>query len=208
MESVEDQTKFILPYNKISRNIYYNQRMCVSVDIPEPVTWRISKTNGLIHKGTMMYTLYQDTFNPHTDFIERDTDGKLIGIWADYYSDGNLPIIEPTDPEVLPIETDGDYAEITYSGTKPQLKINGGYKTITISYYNSGELLKNQTPGEWSYWIDDTDVSDLVGVLETDDENKIKIKFLGDEEYLHKVLTVRNIRDSITAEIKFELISL
>lgn len=182
--------------------------MCVSVDLPEPITWRISKVEGLTNKGTINYTLYQDLWNPHTDVIERDDDGNLIGLWADLKSEPNLPGKPPSDPEVLPIETVGDYAEITCSGTKPQIKVNGSYKTLTIQYYNSGELLKNQIPGEWSYTIDGADASDLIKVLETDNPNQIKIKFLGSEDYLYKYLTVHNVRDGIATEIKIEIISL
>lgn len=208
VEYTEDQTKFILPYNEISKEIFYNLRMIVSVDMPEPVTWRITKTNGLLHKGTIMYTLYQSDFNPHTDYIERDENGNLLGMWADYYSQSNLPAEEPIDPEIIPLEQGEDYSELTYSGSKPQIKINGSYKTITVTYYNSGELLADQTPGDWSYWIDDTDATDLVKILETDDPNQIKVKFLGDETYLDKALTIRNSRDSIVSELKLQIISL
>ena len=208
IEHQENQCKMILPYNEITKHLYYNHRLIVSVDLPQPITWRITKVEGLLHKGVIVYALYQDLFDPHHDFIERDEEGRLIGMWANYYTDGNLPTIETSDPEVLPLATIGDYAELTYSGTKPQLKVKGGYKAITIAYYNSGQLLKNQTPGDWSFIIDDTDVSDLITKLDTDDPNKIKIKFLGDEHYLHKVLTVKNTREGITAEIKFEIIGL
>lgn len=208
IEHQENQCKMILPYNEITRNLYYNDRLIVSVDLPQPITWRITKVEGLLHKGVIVFALYQDLFDDHHDYIERDADGKLIGMWANYYQDGNLPTIEEPDPEILPQEIIGDYAEITYSGLKPQLKINGGYKTISIAYYNSGELLKNQTPGEWLYLIDDTDVSDLIGILPTDSPNSFKIKFLGDENYLHKVLTIKNVRDEVIAETKFELICL
>lgn len=208
MSSVENQRKFILPYNDISKNIFYNLRLGITPPLDQPIMWKISKVEGINPLGVIHYTTVQDLYNPNTDVIEYDQDGNWIGVYADLKGDGNLPIIEPDDPEVLPIETEGNYAEMTYTGTKPQIKINGGYKTVTIAYYNSGELIKNQTPGEWSYLIDDTDVSAMVTVLNTETPNTIKIKFLGDENYLHKVLTVRNTREDATAELKFELISL
>lgn len=182
--------------------------MIVSPQIEIPICWRVTKIEGTNPFGVMNMTLYQTEYNPITDVIEKDENGNWIAAWADLKGDGNLPTIETSDPEVLPLATIGDYAELTYSGTKPQLKVKGGYKAITIAYYNSGQLLKNQTPGDWSFTIDDTDVSDLITKLDTDDPNKIKIKFLGDEHYLHKVLTVKNTREGITAEIKFEIIGL
>lgn len=204
----ENQTKFVVPYNDVTATLFHNQRIIVSPEIEIPICWRVTKIEGINPFGLMNVTLYQDIYNPNTDVIERDIDGNWIAAWADLKGDGNLPIVQEEDPEAPPIETDGNYAEMTYTGTKPQLKINGGYKTITITYYNSGELLKDQEPGEWSYLIDDTDVSELVNVLTTDSPNVIKVKFLGDENYLHKVLTVKNTRSDASAELQFELISL
>lgn len=204
-ERTENQTKFILPYNDISKNIFYNQRMVVSVPLPEPIVWRITKVEGLNSPGVIHYTLYQDMWNNHTDIVEYDDDGNVIGMWANLKSDSNLPNNNPIlpDPELL-----GDYAEITFAGKEPHIKVNGSYKAVTITYYNSKEILKDQTPGDWSYYIDDTDVIDLVKVLEGNTPNTIKVKFLGDEEYLGKVLTIKNIRDNIVAELQLQIVAL
>lgn len=204
-ESVENQTKLILPYNDISKTLYYNTRIVISTDLPEPIVWRITKVEGLAHKGNIMFTCAQDLFDEHHDYIERDDTGKLIGMWADYYKESNLPTNEPIMPDPIGL---GNYAEITYAGVDPHLKVNGSYKKITIAYYNSNELLNDQTPGEWSYWIDDTDATELVKVLETDDPNTIKVKFLGDEEFIGKVLTVKNIRDNIVTELQLQIVAL
>lgn len=206
--SQENQRKFILPYNDISKTIFYNQRIALSPPLEVPLAWHVSKVEGVNPLGIMHYTLAQEEWNFHTDVVEYDEDGNVVGMWCDLISQSNLPPQYNTDPEILPIEPDGNYAEITYGGTKPQIKVNGSYKAVTVSYYNSNELLKNQTPGEWSYYIDDTDATDLVKVLETDSPNTIKVKFLGDENYLGKVLTVKNIRDNIVAELQLEIISL
>jgi len=208
VESIENQTKALLPYNEISKTLYYNTRAIISVDLPQPIAWRVTKVEGLAHKGNIMFTFGQDLFDEHHDYIERDADGKLVGMWANYFQDGNLPVIEEPDREILPLPVIGNYAEMTYTGTKPQLKINGGYKSVSIAYYNSGELIKNQTPGQWMFIIDDVDVSEMITVHETDTPNTIKIKFLGDETYMHKVLKIRNEREDASTEIKFELISL
>ena len=205
---MENQRKFILPYNDISKNIFYDQRLGITPPLDTPVMWKVSKVEGINPLGVMIYTAVQDLYNPNTDVIEYDLDGNWKGVWADLISDGNLPLNADTDPEAPPIEDDKNYAEITYTGSKPQIKINGGYKSITITYYNSGELIKDQTPGEWSYFIDDTDISDLIQTLETASPNTIKIKFLGDENYLHKVIVVKNTRSDVIAELGLELISL
>lgn len=203
--TVENQRKFILPYNDVSKTIFYDQRIAVSPPLDTPIAWRISKVEGVNPLGIMHYTLAQVEWNSHTDVVEYDEDGNVTGMWCDLLSDSNLP--SDTTPTPPPQEY-GDYAEITYSGTKPHLKVNGSYKTITLTYYSTQTDTVDQTPGEWSYLIDDTDVSDLVKVLETDSPNTIKVKFLGDEEYLGKVLTIKNTRDNIIAEKQFEIVSL
>ncbi len=202
--TVENQRKFILPYNDISKTIFYDQRMIISPPLEIPITWRISKVEGVNPLGVIHYTLAQDVWNPHTDYIEYDEDGNWLGGYADYYNEDNLPI----DKSSSDSQNQDAYAEITYAGTEPHIKVNGSYKKITITYYSTQSEDPDQTPGEWSYFIDDTDVSDLIKVLETDSLNSIKIKFLGDEEYLGRTLLVKNIRDNITAELQLFITSL
>lgn len=203
-ESPENQTKAILPYNDISKTLYYNTRSIISVDLPQPIAWRVTKVEGLAHKGNILFTFAQDQFDQHHDYIERDEDGKLLGMWADYFNEENLP----TDDTSSDSQDKDVYAEITYAGTEPHIKVNGSYKKITITYYSTQSENPDQTPGVWSYFIDDTDVSDLIKELETDSPNSIKIKFLGDEEYLGRTLVVKNIRDNITAELQLFITSL
>ena len=202
--TVENQRKFILPYNDISKTIFYDQRMIISPPLEIPITWRISKVEGVNPLGVIHYTLAQDVWNPHTDYIEYDEDGNWLGGYADYYNEDNLPI----DKSSSDTQDQDIYAEITYAGTEPHIKVNGSYKKITITYYSTQSENPDQTPGAWSYFIDDTDVSDLIKELETDSPNSIKIKFLGDEEYLGRTLVIKNIRDNITAELQLFITSL
>ena len=62
-ESVENQTKGLLPYNDISKTLYYNTRSIISVDLPEPIAWRVTKVEGLAHKGNILFTFAQDQFD-------------------------------------------------------------------------------------------------------------------------------------------------
>lgn len=202
--TVENQRKFILPYNDISKTIFYDQRMIISPPLEIPITWRISKVEGVNPLGVIHYTLAQDVWNSHTDYIEYDEDGNWLGGYADYYNEDNLPI----DKSSSDSQDQDTYAEITFAGAEPHIKVNGSYKKITITYYSTQFEDPDQTPGVWSYFIDDTDVSDLIKELETDSPNSIKIKFLGDEEYLGRTLVVKNIRDNITAELQLFITSL
>lgn len=205
VESVENQTKAILPYNDISKTLFYNTRLIISADLPEPIAWRVTKVESLAHKGNVLFTFAQDSFDEHHDYIERDDNGMLLGMWADYWKEPNLP----SDVPIAPVPTStGNYAEITYAGSEPHIKVNGSYKKITLTYYDVDESDTDQTPGEWSYLMDDIDVSDLVKVLETESPNIIKVKFLGGEEFLGRVLTIKNIRDDIVAELQLQIVSL
>jgi len=206
-ESPDNITKCILPYNDITKNLFYDNRLIISVDLLQPLAWRISKVEPFANRGNILYTLKQDTFDPHHDYIEKDKDGNIVGMWANYFKESNLPSDNPPTPDPRDY---GSYAVITYAGSEPHIKVNGTYKAVTVSYYNSNELLNDQTPGEWSYFIDDTDASELVKVIsqQQSSSNTIKIKFLGDESYLGKVLTVKNTRGKIVAELQLQIVAL
>ena len=209
VETIENQRKFILPFNDDSVNIFYNQRFIISAPTPHPTAWRITKVESNNPMGIMKFTLAQDQFDEHTDFIEKDEHGRVVGMWADYYATKNAPVEDLKDTEILSIDNDGDYSEITYSGVDPYVKIKGLYKTLTIKYYNSNELLKNQTVGDWSFNIDGVDASELIDVkIDETKPNAIKIKFLGDEKYLNKILLVSNDRDSIHSELELKILAL
>ncbi|SCW64424.1 hypothetical protein SAMN05660484_02247 [Eubacterium ruminantium] len=204
-ESTDNITKCILPYNETTKTLFYNKRIIISVDLPEPLAWRVSKVEPFANRGNILYTFKEDNYDQHHDVIERDDSGRIIGMWADLINESNLPSYIPA--EIDPTLS-GNYAEITYAGAEPHIKVKGSYKAVTIAYYNSNELINDQTPGEWSYYIDDTDASELVKVIEGNSSNTIKIKFLGDEEYIGKVLTVKNNRDGLVAELPLQIVSL
>lgn len=134
--------------------------------------------------GLTRITLAEKFFNPHTDYIEYDENGKVVGMWADYWSNGEI-IPEPPSPIQKNI-----YSKITYSGTKPEIKINGSYKKFTVTFYQDNEPIELQH-GDWKFTIDDEDVSNLIEVdfsnLET---NQVKIKIDADDIYIGKVLDV------------------
>ena len=204
-ETPDNITKAILPYNEVTKTFFYNSRIIISTELIQPLAWRVSKVEPFAHRGNILFTLKQDVFDSHHDLIERDDDGNIIGMWADMFKEGNLPNNNPIIPEP---ELNGNYAEISYAGAEPHIKVNGSYKKITLTYYNSKEVLKDQTPGEWSYFIDDTDASELIKVLETDSPNSLKVKFLGDESYVGKVLVIKNTRDNIIAELQLQIVAL
>lgn len=144
----------------------------------------------------------QEQFDPLTDYIEKDDLGNPVAAWADYYQDK----ITPTEPEV---ESSPIYSSITYSGTKPDIKIGGSYKTFTVSFFDHGAPI-DYPGGNWTFKIDNVDISDLVTIQEIDGSpNKIKAKFTGGLEYMDNVITVRHTSPSgIISEIKIDVVGL
>lgn len=169
------------------------------------MAWHVSKVEGANPLGIMHYTLAQESWNFHTDVVEYDDDGNVTGMWCDLLKESNLP----SEDTITPFSEDySTYAKITYAGKDPHIKVNGSYKSITIQYYSNVTETVDQTPGNWEFYVNDSDVSDFIKVLETDDNNTIKIKFLGDEEFLGEVLVVKNIREDIVGKLELEIVSL
>ena len=187
----EDQQKFIVPMNSVSEQIFYNQRMIIDnkIDVNsgnEPRAWMVSKVNRISSNGTLLVTLAQDQFNAHTDYIEYKDDkdpSTIIGMWADYYStDGTTP------SDVTP-PSENVHSAITFVG-KANIKIGGSYKKFTVTFYD-GETPIDFKLGQWSFEIDGVDASSLVQTDATDvDANQIKVKFIGSEDYMGKILKV------------------
>jgi hypothetical protein len=192
-----------------TETLFYNHRIIIDAFVEaEPKSWLISKTNRLSPNGVCRVTLTQDVFDQHRDYIERDENGNIIGQWADYYQSPVTPT--PIEPD---IPSDDDYsptpsltAEITCSG-KRQVKIGGSTKTLTVKFYDDEKSGIEYQDGEWSFTIDDVDVSDLLTITPVS-EGKIKIKFLGGDEYLNKVLTATFTSGDAIASLSLELIAL
>lgn len=192
---VEDQQKFIVPLNDETELLFYDQRMIIDNFVKtEPRAWRISKVNRLSSFGCCLITLAQNKFNEHTDYIEYDDSGNIIGMWADYYKSD----ITPTDWEQEKTKT----LTITHAGLLPEIKVGGSYKKFIVT---SNE--EENVEGVWSYEIDSEDASELVKTMELPEG--IKIKFLGDDSYLDKNLTITFTSvDGISASIDVDIVSL
>lgn len=172
----------------------------------EPRAWLVSKVNRITPNGICRVTLTQDTFDQHKDYIEKDEDGNIIGMWANYYINNVDPMPVVIDEEGA-IQSDSITATITCSG-KPQFKIGGSAKTFTVNYYDEdGVPVADHEIGEWSFTIDDEPVPEELLTL-TPDGNKIKVKFLGDDLYIGKILTISNTSEDAIADLQIEIIAL
>lgn len=206
MTDVEDQQKFAVPMTRETETLWYNIRMIVDTKVEtEPRAWHITKVNRISPNGVSRVTLAQDTFDQNRDYIEKDVDGNVVAMWANYWNTN----IAPT-----PIIPDEEYssitAKITCSG-KQQIKVGGSPKTFTVSYYDErGELLPDFEPGRWWVMIDGETIGEDLFEMTNDPDNiyKVKIKFLGDDDYIGKTLTVRNRNNDIVADIEVAIIAL
>lgn len=207
--SPEDQIKLILPLNNTSLLLYHNQRMII--DAPNdvnPIAWKITKVHRLSPNGMCRITLAEEKYDQHRDFVEKDSNGKIIGMWADYYDVDNNIEAEPYDYPPL-----GLTSEITYSGMSPQLKLGGSYKTYAVSFYDKNGDETDLQSGEWSFLIDGVDASEHITVLTSADstvlqENQIKIKVNNEDDLLGKILMLSYVSEKVTSELSVEIIGL
>lgn len=195
----ENEQKFILPMTRNTEHLFYNQRLIIDNHVlTEPLAWKISKVNRINQNGTVLITLAQDMFDQNKDYIELDTNGNVIGMWADYYD-------EPINSD--PIPTSSVYSVITFSA-KAQLKVGGGYKKFATKFYNDGVEIPPEN-GTWSFTIDGVDASALVDFVAGATDSEMKIKFLGDDEYLGKqmIITYTSI-SSVASNVTVDIIGL
>ncbi len=188
----------LLPLTRDTEKLWYNQRLIIDNNVlTEPVTWVVTKINRISNNGMVKLTFAQDAFDPHKDYIELDTEGNVIGKWADYYVDGLTPEDKP--------DTSGITARVSVVG-KPKVKVGGGYKRLYVNFFNDDEEI-GFINGTWSYSIDGDDASTLVDVDTTGLKvNEISLRFIGADEYIGKILIVTYTADNdVTASIELSI---
>lgn len=194
-----------------TETLFYNHRIIIDNRgiSTEPRVFQISKVNRVSHNGICTVTAAQDNFNQHTDYIEKDEFGNIIGQWADYWSSN----IEPT-PIVPDIQDDDDFSSttdlistVTCSG-KNQIKIGGSMKTLTVRFTDGYGDPAEFRPGEWSFVIDDEPIPEDLLTITDVAENKIKVKFNGGDEYIGKILEATYTSGDVVSSLKLEVIPL
>lgn len=196
--SQENQNKCWLPLNSITEKIWYtsdinqNMRILVGAYTENPVAWSISKVENANNLGIQQLTLYQDSFNQHRDYIEKDSDGNIIGLWADYYPIEAKSTDQTDDMNIVT----SLHARI--SASTSTIKIGGSYKILSamILDENGENITERYADAEfnWTCCIDEKDFTvnkNVIAWLNGFSFNKKKIKFLNDRSYLQKVLEIR-----------------
>ena len=157
--------------------------------------------------GIQKLTLYQNFWDEHKDYIERDEEGHVIGMYADYYDSS----FEPTD-EKNPIITQPEYkASITASNYI--LKVGGSYKLLKVNIIDDSNIDVTSTYSdatfEWKCFIGDEDITGIATWLEQKEFNNIKIKFPDNRTFLgqtlHVVCNITSDIRNLSASFDFEL---
>ena len=210
----EDQTQFCLPLNRDTEHLYYNCYLVIDAHVlTEPRVFQISKINRSNSKGIAIFTCAQDIANQHTLKADYDEYGNVTAWWADW----NEHELEPV--QAIPDQTSQDSSlsstttsTITCSG-KPQFKVGGSAKTFTVTFYDENSSpIPDHAVGTWEFIIDGSPVDQELLTL-TLESNKVKVKFLGDDSYIGKILTITNTSSDeyfhpIISELQVEIIPL
>lgn len=187
---VNDATAIWTPSNVSTQTIGYNQRFLISDVGRDPaLCYEVSKISDTSPCGIIKFSLAQTAFNDKTDNLD-----EMI---ADYWSSA----IEPTDPGIEQ-EVTGT-ASITYSGTKPTIKVGGSWKTFTPVFSAEGATV--------AQWL----ISDENGDISGDAENYtieyngelMKLKVVTNYYLIGKVLIVQVVgSDGSRAEVAIEVV--
>lgn len=191
MTKQENQDKIWLPLNRITEKIWYstdqnkNMRVLVSAYTDRPVAWKISKVENAQPIGIQKLVIYQDYFDQNKDYIEKDEDGNIIGMWADYH-----------DSDIEPIESDPITNKLNSEiiSSTPKIKVGGTYKLLTLKIYDDdhNEITDSYSDAtfSWKCSVKGEDLTEKVTWFEVKSKNQIKIKFPNDRTYLDHILDV------------------
>lgn len=187
---VDNITSAWLPTNNDTLTIGYNQRFIISDQRRRPpLVWQISKIEDTQPEGLTKLKFTQETFDPIRDNAEL--------MLANYYSSS-------ITPDVAEVETDlRQPAVITYSGTKPTLKVGGNFKTFTASFVDH-----NVVPQEWIISNENGLITpEMQDYIVAYDGNKLKLKIARNYNLIKQVLIIQVIgTDGSTGEIKMEVV--
>jgi len=129
-------------------------------------------------------------------------------MWASYFNSNIEPTPVIPDEETTPLPPSSITSTITCSG-KHQFKIGGSAKTFTVTFNDEdGNVVSDHDPGSWQFKFGDTLAPSELFEITSLDDGRIKVKFIGDDSYIGKILTVTNTYDDVTSSIQMEIIPL
>lgn len=187
---MDNITSIWLPTNNDTLTLNYNQRVLISDPRKyPPIAWTISKYEDTQPIGLIKLKFTQETFDPTHDNAEL--------MLCNYYD-------SPIEPEAPDIETElKSTATITYSGTKPTIKVGGSAKTFTPAF--SDETV---TVSKWTISDENGDISgDTNNYTVEYDGDKLKLKVALNYNLIGTVLIVQLMgSDGSMAEQSVEVV--
>lgn len=201
-----------MPLNPITENLWYtkednkNMRMVISANTKHPIVWTLTKLENASPLGIQTLTFYQNYWNEHTDYIEKDSNGNIVGMWADYFSSE----ITPTNPST-PIPTPSSITARILASTST-IKVGGSYKNLTVNLFNdSNEDITTEYSDatiSWTCSTDDEDWTDKVTWRDGTEFNQKKLKFPSDSSVLNKILSIKCVITIEDETIESEVLQL
>lgn len=186
---VDDMTAMWVPTNSSTQTIGYNQRFIISdVGRVPALCYEVSKISDTSPVGLVKFSLTQTTFNEQTDNVD-----LMI---ADYWKNSVEPIESDIEQEL------SGTATISYTGTKPTIKVGGSAKTFMPVFSVEGT-----TVAQWLVSDENGDIGNNANyTIERDGEN-LKIKVERNYNLINTILIVQLVgSDDSTAELCVEVI--
>ena len=188
---VDNITSAILPTNNDTVTLSYNHRLMITDPRrPTPLVWSVSKVEDSTPFGLTEFKFTQDTYSPTLDNKEL--------MLCNYYS-------SEIEPEHVDLVAESKCtATITYSGTKPTIKVGGSFKTFSAAFTKDSVVID-----QWFVSYEDGNISEDQNnyVVEYDDANNLKLKVAQNYNLIGKVLIVKVVgTDGSTDEVKMEVV--
>ncbi len=186
---VDNITSAIMPTNNDTVTIGYNHRFMITDPRRTiPIVWTVSKIEDSTPFGLTEFKFTQETYNSTLD-------NKELMI-CNYYD-------SPIEPEIPNIEEElKGTAAITYSGTKPTIKVGGSFKIFTPAFSD-----ESVTVDRWTISDENGDISGDANYTIEYDGDKLKLKVALNYNLIGKVLIVQLIgSDGSMAQLLVEVI--
>jgi hypothetical protein len=190
LTTINHTTSMWLPTNADTLTLSYDQRVLMSdPQYYPPIAWSVNQVSNNNPLGLTKLQFAQTTFDPAHD----NADLMLAGYYA--------TSVEPTEPDVE--EEILGTAEITYSGTKPTIKVGGSWKIFTPVFSTEGT-----TVDKWFISNENGDVSgDTDNYTIEYADQLLKIKVAQNYYLIGTVLIIQVIgSDGSTAEVSIEIV--